>query len=152
MTLDDRRRVSARFHDRRARRDPLSKPVPEPPRRLILADEGILERLGTRTERGEKITAEWGEPDEHGWYTPTFTVHYDDVRTAPTFAEMLLTAHYRHTTDCPGEPCSCHYFEDLAVIRAALASRDHPLGAKAMVEHPPGPPDAPKREYPEPMA
>jgi hypothetical protein len=52
--------------------------VPEG-RRLILAAEDILEYFGTRTERGEKLTAEWGEPDEHGWYTPTFTVHYDDV-------------------------------------------------------------------------
>jgi hypothetical protein len=39
----------------------------------------------------------------------------------PTFAEMILTAHYQHIWPCDGEPCSCHYFEDLSVIRAALA-------------------------------
>lgn len=47
-------------------------------------------------------------------------------RDAPTFAEMILTAHYQHIAPCPGEPCSCHYFEDLAVIRAALAAAAPP--------------------------
>ena len=53
---------------------------PSPPigTRLILASEGFLERIGTRTERGDKITAEWGEPDDRGWYTPIFTAHADD--------------------------------------------------------------------------
>jgi hypothetical protein len=46
--------------------------------RLILADEDILTSFGARTDYGDKITAEWGDPMPEGWYTPTFTVHYDD--------------------------------------------------------------------------
>lgn len=49
-----------------------------PHTRLILASEDLLEHFGTRTERGERITAEWGEPSSEGWYEPTFTVHADD--------------------------------------------------------------------------
>lgn len=46
--------------------------------RLVLASEEFLEQLGTRTERGDKITAEWGEQQPKGWYEPIFTVHEDD--------------------------------------------------------------------------
>jgi hypothetical protein len=46
--------------------------------RLILASENLLEQFGTRTERGERITAAWGEPTADGWYEPVFTVHTDD--------------------------------------------------------------------------
>lgn len=46
--------------------------------RLILASIELLDMLGTRTERGERITAEWGEPTPECWYEPTFTVHTDD--------------------------------------------------------------------------
>lgn len=35
-------------------------------------------------ERGEKITAEWGEPTPQGWYEPTFTVHSDDTLSPST--------------------------------------------------------------------
>lgn len=47
--------------------------------RLIRASENLLDHWGTRTERGERITAEWGEPDALGIYEPVFTVHTDDV-------------------------------------------------------------------------
>ena len=61
---------------------PLPKPntaaQPPPGTRLILAAEDLLSLFGTRTEDGELITAEWGEPNERGWYEPTFTVHTDD--------------------------------------------------------------------------
>jgi hypothetical protein len=47
--------------------------------RLILVPEDLLATLGTRTERGERITAEWGEKHPSGWYEPIVTVHVDDV-------------------------------------------------------------------------
>ncbi len=46
--------------------------------RLILASENLLDEWGTRTEDGYRITAKWGEPDENGWYAPTFTIDYND--------------------------------------------------------------------------
>jgi hypothetical protein len=35
----------------------------------------LLESIGTRDADGRRLTFEWGEPDEHGWYTPTITTH-----------------------------------------------------------------------------
>ena len=61
-----------------SRAEPSLNLAPPPGIKLILASEDLLAEWGTRTERGERITAEWGEPDEHGWYTPMFTVHADD--------------------------------------------------------------------------
>jgi hypothetical protein len=46
--------------------------------RLIWIGKTLLETLGSRTHDGAAITAEWGEPDEHGVYTPVFTRHDDD--------------------------------------------------------------------------
>ena len=51
--------------------------------RLILASDNLLDNWGTRTERGERITVEWGEPSPEGWYEPQFTVHADDVLEPP---------------------------------------------------------------------
>jgi hypothetical protein len=41
--------------------------------RLILATTDVLPEWGTRTDDGRRLTAEWGEPDANGWYSPTFT-------------------------------------------------------------------------------
>lgn len=46
--------------------------------RLVRVSTDLLSQFGTRTERGERITAEWGEPDAEGVYEPVFTVHADD--------------------------------------------------------------------------
>ena len=51
-----------------------------PGTRLILASENLLEQFGARTEDGRKITAEWGDPNTDGWYSPTFTVTDDGKR------------------------------------------------------------------------
>jgi hypothetical protein len=52
---------------------------PEPPTgtRLVLMSEDLLATLGTRSLTGRLLTFEWGEPDEHGWYTPTVTEKED---------------------------------------------------------------------------
>jgi hypothetical protein len=46
--------------------------------RLILASENLLDEWGSRTEDGYAIRVKWGEPNEHGWYTPTFSIDYTD--------------------------------------------------------------------------
>ena len=57
--------------------------------RLILATKDFFDSLGTRTEDGYRIHADWGKPDENGWYAPTFTIDYDDrlnvAEHAPNF-------------------------------------------------------------------
>jgi hypothetical protein len=49
--------------------------------RLVLISEELARLWGTRTESGDLLTFEWGEPDGNGWYTPTFTAHADDNPT-----------------------------------------------------------------------
>ena len=49
--------------------------------RLIVISEALAESWGTRTESGDLLTFEWGEPDANGWYAPTFTAHTDDNPT-----------------------------------------------------------------------
>ena len=51
--------------------------APPPGTRLILASENLLELFGARNDYGDRITSEWGEPDENGWYRPTFTATDD---------------------------------------------------------------------------
>lgn len=51
--------------------------------RLVLVQPDVLAQWGTRTEDGDRLTVEWGEPDDDGIYDPTFTRHGDDnLRTA----------------------------------------------------------------------
>ncbi len=52
---------------------------PEDRWRLMRVGTDALGKFGTRTERGERITAEWGEPDEFGVYEPRFTVHVNEA-------------------------------------------------------------------------
>jgi hypothetical protein len=49
-----------------------------PGTRLILASENLLDTWGARTDQGYAIRVEWGEPNKNGWYTPTFTIDYND--------------------------------------------------------------------------
>jgi hypothetical protein len=53
-----------------------------PPRgtKLVLMSDELMDALARTEERdGRRVTWVWGEPDEHGWYTPTFTEHRDDA-------------------------------------------------------------------------
>lgn len=40
--------------------------------RLVRVSTDLLSVFGTRTETGDRITAEWGEPDADGIYDPIF--------------------------------------------------------------------------------
>jgi hypothetical protein len=51
--------------------------------RLILASENLLDTWGRRTHDGYALRVDWGEPNEHGWYTPTFTIDYTDRLQQP---------------------------------------------------------------------
>ncbi len=62
--------------------------TPPPGTRLVIVAVDFLEHWGTRNERGDRLTFEWGEPDEHGWYTPTITEHYDDNLVRSRDAEL----------------------------------------------------------------
>lgn len=49
-----------------------------PGTRLVLVAEDADHLFFGRDDAGNRLTFEWGQPDEHGWYTPTITAHYDD--------------------------------------------------------------------------
>jgi hypothetical protein len=55
--------------------------------RLVLMSENLLEQIGSRTNDGYAITAEWGERTPQGWYEPTFAVHYDQPLAAALSGE-----------------------------------------------------------------
>jgi hypothetical protein len=77
--------------------------------RLILAATDLISYFGTRTGEGRTLTAEWGEPDANGWYTPTFTasgpaVINEQAATIATLRAALEDAGYladsaKHLTD-----------------------------------------------------
>lgn len=74
----------------------LTIPPPPPHTRLILTSENLLDQWGTRTERGERITVEWGEQRPEGWYEPVFTVNSDD-----TLATLVASAKAWADADSP---------------------------------------------------
>lgn len=57
-------------------------PTPPPGTRLVLVQEDALSQFGTRTEDGARLSFEWGEPDENGWYNPLI------VRTDPVHPSL----------------------------------------------------------------
>jgi hypothetical protein len=59
------------------------------------------------------------------------TTDVEGGRPGAVLADALLTAHFAHIEPCTGEPCRCHYFQDLATIRAAL---DQPCHADVLLE------------------
>jgi len=85
---------------------------PLPPRtRLILASHDLLEWLGTRTSKGQKIVGEWGEQTPEGWYEPIFRTTDDgSVLLSPTEAERVRRieeAAREHVAGLP-EPSKFH--------------------------------------------
>lgn len=88
---------------------------PPPGARLILASEDLLERIGTRSNDGYRITGEWGDQRPEGWYEPTFVIHYDQPFPGHELAG--------HRTD---EPHGCLAMDcrglggEVAELRAAL--------------------------------
>lgn len=83
--------------------------------RLILASEDLLRDFGTRTERGNRVTADWGEPSPEGWYTPLF-----------------------HETEDPGYMSYAHQMVALDVIEAAqeIAGLDSAFNGDGSTRYP----------------
>jgi hypothetical protein len=118
--------------------EPLN-PSPEIGTRLILASEEFLERIGTRTERGDRITAEWGEPDDRGWYTPIFTAHADDNLIAEATAHAdaqasralraarFVAEHWRDETLAHQTPYMALTTHPLAMVLAAMDGETDPV-------------------------
>jgi hypothetical protein len=115
--------------------------LPQPPEgtRLILAASDLLGQFGTRTDDGRTIAGSWGEPNENGWYTPTFTSHApaiitEQAATIATLRAALEDAGYladsaKHLTDHLASEHPDWYCEDMdttqhfaAKVRAALAA------------------------------
>lgn len=55
-----------------------------PKRRLVICDGDLLVQLVADANPGARFTVDWGEPNQEGYYEPSFT---------------------RHTEDDPSEPC-----------------------------------------------
>jgi len=93
---------------------------------LIIAARDLfeLESWGTRTDACDKISVALGEPDENGYYTPTFTIDYGDnplkeAERRASMVEALLSLARRDL--------------GLAMMReAALPSRLHDLYGAAL--------------------
>jgi len=96
--------------------------VTPPGTRLILASENLLEQFGTRTEDGRKITAEWGDPNTDGWYSPTFTVTDDGylLVSEAELATALLTRDFRTLHHCD----DCYRTEAAAIFAALVAAQE----------------------------
>lgn len=88
--------------------------------RLIRVSTDLLSQFGTRTERGERITAEWGEPDAEGVYEPTFTVHADDRLCAEPVAVAIQAIEDQRA-------CAGLQAEISATLADALESRLGPV-------------------------
>ena len=114
--------------------------------RLIRASSDLLDFWGTRDDRGNRITAEWGEPigyvelsDEYV-YEPMFTVHtdrslLDDFLASPQAAEELARA--RHNTS--RSPHREHDLNDCPVAEVVADYRQmavEELAAWQKVRHP----------------
>lgn len=44
----------------------------------VRMSKDLAEHLFTRDDKGNKLTVEWGEPDEEGFYNPIIHIDYDD--------------------------------------------------------------------------
>ena len=69
------------------------RPRPPAGTRLVLASESLLDQWGTRSDDGRKLSAEWGEQHDGGWYEPVFTARDDGMEVRPKLtAERLARA------------------------------------------------------------
>jgi hypothetical protein len=95
-----------------------TRALPPDGQRLVLVSGDLLDLIGTRSERGNRLSYEWGEPDEHGWYTPTITEHHaplDELDRLREALRQIVGLDYRGN-----EP------PEQAIARAALATEDKP--------------------------
>lgn len=65
----------------------------------VLMSRDIFEQTSLRTEDCRPLTIDWGEPDEQGFYTPTFTSHAVDPRIEDGEQEVLFLTSARRVLD-----------------------------------------------------
>lgn len=95
-------------------------PLPPPGSRLILASENLLEYWGTRTEDGSRITVEWGEPDENGWYAPVFTKHQyeppeDEILFMTSMGRLYDAIHHAYRDEGTSREILRHLMRNLVI-------------------------------------
>ena len=56
-------------------------------------------QLFVRDAHGNKLTVEWGDPDDEGFYNPVFSVDYDDNVTAVLEQEIATLKGYTITEE-----------------------------------------------------
>ena len=71
--------------------------------RLVRVQPDVLAEWGTRTEDGDRLTVEWGEPDDDGIYDPTFTRHSEGNLRAEARAAALDGPELRELRDAADE-------------------------------------------------
>lgn len=59
----------------------------DPGWRNVRMSAELVTALFVRDRAGRRLHVEWGDPDSDGFYTPTFTIHYDDVLQTPAWSE-----------------------------------------------------------------
>jgi len=131
-----------------------SQCAPPADTRLVLVNEGLLTALGA-----DRV--EWGEPDEHGWYTPTLyrSTRASDAKLDVERLRDLVRVAVRWDSmdedqfreDIEGRLMDLRRVMHELRHDPAIA-REYAALATGESTAPPGPPDAPRREDPEPMA
>lgn len=66
----------------------MTQPTTAAGTRLVLVSEELAEMLEGRTLDGDRLTVEWGEPD-NGLWTPAITRHTDDNLAAKVRADLI---------------------------------------------------------------
>lgn len=94
--------------------------------RLILASDDLLDKWGTRTEDGLRITLDWGTQWPEGWYTPVLTTHdgpriSDYERVAEALDGLLRTLHALETI-APQTTVVGYETDDVEAVLAADAA------------------------------
>lgn len=66
----------------------------------IRVTKEFMERMFTRDNEGNKLSIEWGEVDEGGFYVPTIVVNYNDniVRKLQKIREAAIAYRKCHWT------------------------------------------------------
>ena len=104
----------------------------------MLASPELIAAMSTRDAEGNRLSVEIGEPDADGFYTPRFTVHYDDnlverARQEIAVDDLLLAERDRLLDAIP--ECAAHGNRCVPnAIEWVLASIELEKAADALLE------------------
>ena len=104
----------------------------------MLASPELIAAMSTRDAEGNRLSVEIGEPDADGFYTPRFTVHYDDnlverARQEIAVDDLLLAERDRLLDAIP--ECAAHGNRCVPnAIEWVLASIELEKAAEALLE------------------